>query len=52
MREIVERVRCEDPVRGRWYAPQLAKGVVWCDASSIAGRVVLEIDSVKVKDAA
>ena len=40
MQEILERVRCEDPVRGRWYAPQSAKGVVWCDASRKATRVV------------
>ena len=39
-------------MRGRWYAPQLAKGVVCCDASSIATGVVLEIDNVEVEDAA
>ena len=44
-------MRCENLVRGRWYAPQLAKGVVWCDASSIATGVVLEIDNVEVEDA-
>ena len=52
MREIVERVRRDDPVNGRWYAPKSEKGVVWCDASSIAIGVVLEIDNVEVEDAA
>lgn len=52
MKDIVERVRREDPVRGRWYAPKSGVGVVWCDASSIATGVMLEIDSVEVEDAA
>ena len=52
MQKIMERVRCEDQVRRRWYAPQSEKGVVWCDASSIATGMVLEIDNVEVEDAA
>ena len=52
MQEILERVRCEELVRGRWYVPQSAKEMVWCDASSIATGVVLEIDNVEVEDAA
>lgn len=52
MKEIVERVRREDPVRGRWYAPKSETGVVWCDASSIATGVMLEIDDTEVEDAA
>ena len=52
MQEIVEKVRCEDSARGRWYAPQSVKGVVWCDASSIATGMVLEIDNITVEDAA
>lgn len=52
MKDIVERVQQEDPVRGRWYAPKSGVGVVWCDASSIATGVMLEIDGVEVEDAA
>lgn len=52
MKDIVERVHREDPVRGRWHAPKSGRGVVWCDASSLATGVVLEIDGIKVEDAA
>lgn len=52
MKDIVERVRREDPVRGRWHAPTSVRGVVWCDASTIATGVLLEIDGVEVEDAA
>ena len=52
LRELIERVRNEDPVHGRWYAPKVEKGVVWCDASSIATGVSLEIDGSVVEDGA
>ena len=52
MKDIVERVHREDPVKGRWYAPKSDMGVMWCDASSIATGVMLEIDGVEVEDAA
>lgn len=52
MQDIVRRVRHEDPVRGRWYAARSEKGVVWCDASSIATGVILEIGDETVEDGA
>lgn len=52
MQDVIERVRREDPVRGGWYIPKSEKGVVWCDASSIATGVILEIGNVEVEDAA
>ena len=50
--EVIERITKEDPVRGRWAVCNTTKGTVWCDASSIALGVVLEIDTVEVEDAA
>ena len=35
LQEIVEIVREDDPVRGRWQMPKTDKGKVWCDASDI-----------------
>lgn len=52
MKNIVERVHREDPVRGRWHAPKSVRGVVWCNASSIATGVTLEIGGIEVEDAA
>lgn len=52
LQDILRRVRQEDPVRGRWHASKLGKGVVWCDASSIATGVILEIDNQTVEDGA
>ncbi|GAB1600005.1 hypothetical protein Ahia01_000278000, partial [Argonauta hians] len=52
MAEVMERVRREDPVRGRWNVPRSTKGVVWCDARSIALGVVLEVGGAVVEDAA
>ncbi|XP_029643257.1 uncharacterized protein LOC115217646 [Octopus sinensis] len=52
MQEVLVRVRAEDPVRGSWYVPKSKSGIVWCDASSIAIGVVLEVGGVTVEDAA
>lgn len=52
MREIIEEVKREDPVRGVWHVPNSAEGVVWCDASCIAVGVTLEIGGVTAEDAA
>ena len=49
--EILSRVKNEDPVRGRWSVTPSTQGTVWCDASSIAMGVVLEIGEVVVEDA-
>ena len=54
IRGVVERVEREDPVRGRWKVPGGGDGggVVWCDASSLAMGVLLEIEGQGVEDAA
>ena len=52
IRDIVKRVKEEDPVRGRWYVPATKQGVLWCDASSIATGVLLEMGNAPVEDAA
>ena len=52
IKDVVKRVCHEDPVQGRWYAPRSGTGVMWCDASSIATGVMLEIDDIEVEDAA
>jgi len=49
--EIARRVQLDDPVRGRWTVPQTAKGTLWCDASSLAIGVCLDIDGTTVEDA-
>ena len=50
--EVMARVEREDPVRGQWSVPKSSAGVVWCDASSIATGVLLEIGGVVAEDAA
>lgn len=54
IREVMERVKMEDPVKGRWTVPRRSagRGVVWCDSSSIAMGVLLEIEDRGVEDAA
>lgn len=50
MEELFERVRNSDPVQGRWDVPHGETGSVWCDASSIAVGVAVEIDGCIVED--
>ena len=52
IREVVEKVKLEDPVRGSWCVSGDRCGVVWCDASKIAMGVVLEVGDRVVEDAA
>ena len=52
VREVVDRVRKEDPVQGVWKVPQTDEGRVWCDASSIGMGVVVEIGGNVIEDAA
>ena len=49
--ETLKRVASEDPVHGVWCVPVEASGKVWCDASSMALGVCLEIDGRVVEDA-
>lgn len=52
IKEVIERVKLDDPVRGSWCVPGVKHGVVWCDASKIATGVVLEINGKIAEDAA
>ena len=52
LQEVVERVRENDPVKGKWQVPKSDKGKVWCDASDLALGVVVEIGDAVVEDAA
>ncbi|KAF2346660.1 Glucose-methanol-choline oxidoreductase C-terminal [Trinorchestia longiramus] len=51
IREVIERVKVENPVRGRWSVPDVQHGVVWTDASKIALGAVLEINGKAIEDA-
>ncbi len=48
--EVINRVKVDDPVRGKWSVTQSRKGRVWCDASSLALGVCVEIDGNVVED--
>ena len=50
--ELLDRVARDDPVGGRWSVPDKQSGIVWCDASSLALGVVLEVSGVVVEDGA
>lgn len=50
--ETVERVKKSDPVHGGWSVATTSKAKVWCDASSLAIGVALEIDGVIAEDMA
>ena len=50
-RQLAERIKSEDPVQGIWEVPQTDEGRVWCDASSIAVGVAVEIGTEIVEDA-
>lgn len=52
LRKMLERVERSDPVQGVWAVPNVSRGRVWCDASSLATGVVLEIENVIAEDAA
>jgi len=49
--EISHRVANADPVSGTWNVPQSTSGRVWCDASSLALGVCLQIGGHTVEDA-
>ena len=50
LKEIVEEVMKNDPVKGVWRVPKSDSGTVWCDASNLAMGVVLEIGGTEVED--
>ena len=51
IKDIMKRILASDPVKGEWQVPKEAEGTVWCDASSIAIGVALEMDGKIVEDA-
>lgn len=52
IREVVERVKCEDPVGGEWRVDAASGVRIWCDASSIALGCAVEVGDDVVEDAA
>ncbi|XP_068240111.1 uncharacterized protein [Palaemon carinicauda] len=52
IKEVIEGVKLDEPLRGNWCVPSVKHGVVWCDASKIAMGVVLEINGKIAEDAA
>ena len=50
--ETFNRLKLEDPMKGTWLVSNSRNGTVWCDASSIALGVVMEIDGNLVEDTA
>ena len=51
LQETVRRLRAEDPVGGVWKALVDGESKVWCDASSLALGVIVEIGGKIVEDA-
>lgn len=49
--EVIRLVKEDDPVRGRWDVGNSQRGRIWCDSSSLALGVVLEIEGEVVEDA-
>jgi hypothetical protein len=43
--EVINAVKERDPVQGIWTVNQTTRGTVWCDASSLAIGVALEINT-------
>ena len=52
LKETLFSLESNDPVHGKWVVGKGNSGTVWCDASSIATGVALEIDGNIVEDAA
>lgn len=52
VREIVRRVNEQDPVKGEWAVRKEGGCTVWCDASSLAIGVCLEVNGKVIEDGA
>ena len=52
IQEVIAEVRKKDPVKGEWNIRGSQEGVIWCNASSLALGVLLEIGGVTAEDAA
>ena len=51
VQEVIQRLKADDPVRGAWEAAVDGDIKVWCDASSLAMGVVLEMSGKVVEEA-
>lgn len=51
VQDVQERLKSQDPVCGIWEVPLVDAGRIWCDASSIATGVCLEVGGIIVEDA-
>ena len=49
-KELVDRVKREDPARGVWHVKSKGHFRIWCDASSVAVAAALECDGEIVED--
>lgn len=54
MSDIAEEVKRENSVQEKWHVPKpkKKKDVLWCDASSVAMAVCVEVEGIIDKDAA
>ena len=52
VQEVLAEVSANDPVQGMWNVQLGETGKVWCDASSIALGLIIEIAGTTVEDAA
>lgn len=50
--DMIDMVNRDDPVRGRWNIQSVERCKVWCDASSMAIGVSVEVDGDIIEDAA
>ena len=50
IKETVQRLKSDDPVRGCWAVCSQGEGTVWCDASSLAIGVSVQIGGEQVED--
>ena len=50
MKEVLSRMRNEDPVKGKWSVPSHGVMNIWCDASKIAYGITLEKGGKVIED--
>jgi len=48
---VMRRVEEADPCKGEWFINNCEEGILWCDASSIAIGVLLEVKGQTIEDA-
>ena len=51
LEETMQRVKSSDPVGGKWLVSETEQGNIWCDASSLAVGVCVEVEGNVVEDA-